>query len=97
MLRKCIEWAIAESQKPEDESEWNQSVYHHTENCHTAYCVAGYAVYISGDQLHGIGDRARHLLGLTHVEAIKLFTETNTIEDVCRIANQIAARAGETL
>lgn len=45
----------------------------------------------------GVHSRARRLLGLAHEEAHDLFESGNTIEDVRRIAEQIAARAGERL
>lgn len=77
--------------------------------CGTAYCIAGYMCQISGlswvtsdDVLVDgeptfAGTVAARLLGLPWERARDLFQGYNTIEDVRRIANEIAAEAGERL
>jgi hypothetical protein len=51
----------------------------------------------SAPDVCNISHKARELLGLTRDEAIALFEETNTLNDLWRIGQRIAARAGEVL
>lgn len=44
LLRKAVEWAEAEAQKPEDQRQWNQTYWAQATECGTAYCLAGYTV-----------------------------------------------------
>lgn len=110
LLRKAVEWAEAEAQKPADQRLWEQRDYVTEKACGTAYCIAGYAVAISpntkvlDDDWPVIGgtqipwhDAGRLLLGLSVFEGECLFDETNDIATVREIAERIAARAGERL
>lgn len=82
-------------------------------NCKTAYCIAGYVHSVihgheetlrkweNDEDLDSIPDEAQKLLGLTRDEAwgdgLALFKIGNSIEDVRRIATEIAAGRGEVL
>lgn len=73
-------------------------------DCGTAYCIAGWVCHINGEQFRDthsgmtgllangatVIGRAQELLGLDYVTGIHLFTGSNTIEDVRRIAEDIA-------
>ena len=80
--------------------------------CGTAYCIAGWAVVLSGHTLRwdtdsdetielsdgrDIPDVARYELGITEHEAAYLFEGGNDRDAVQEFAEQIADRAGETL
>ena len=124
LLRKCVDWATAESERPVDEREWKQATWRRklykdvplrgvqgTElvQCGTAYCIAGYALEVSGyewrdndfvrvgDSSEFAGDAAKELLGIAQWEADALFAPRNTISDVHYYARMIAERAGEEL
>lgn len=115
LLRKAVEWAAAEAQKPPEQREWNQGTWAEPTACGTAYCVAGYVAITAmpgarevastyGDYDLYVGDKrwrwdeaAQGLLGITGDEADDLFAAGNTITDVRRVAEEIAARAGERL
>jgi hypothetical protein len=111
LLRKAVEWAESEARKPEAESEWFQGWFvsrgeHVSRSCETAYCIAGYAVYISDFNVEQVGspdESARELLGIDWDDAwnrglgFGLFAASNTIEDVRRIAGNIAKKYGEEL
>lgn len=66
------------------------------EACGTCYCIAGYAAEVQGAaaRTSDIPVVARKALGLTEFQANQLFNANNTIEDVRRIAEDIA---GESL
>ena len=79
--------------------------------CHTAFCIAGWAVFLDGthkisfqaggmvvDNFHfSAGGVAQQLLGLTDEESGALFHYGNKRADVQAIAKRIAERAGEVL
>ncbi|MGH3498422.1 MAG: hypothetical protein ACRDP1_13255 [Nocardioidaceae bacterium] len=77
--------------------------------CGTTYCLFGWVCYLAGEEwaspmngarLAGDGhvfDRAADLLGLDIDTANRLSHFTNTIDDLRRIAEEIAASVGETL
>jgi hypothetical protein len=109
LLRKAVEWAEAEAAKTEGPCMWDQGDYFSETDCGTAYCISGFVIatqsgfalkedrpLINGRDV-GWWDGGRELLGLTEDEALDLFAPYNTIEDVRRLAEQIAARAGERL
>lgn len=59
--------------------------------CGTCYCIAGYVVATEvGPTPHDVPALAASLLGLTEYEAGPLFSASNSIEDVRRIAEEIA-------
>lgn len=101
LLRKAVEWAEAEAAKPNDTGLWNQALWAFDTGCGTAYCIAGWTVYEAAGETVPVGprveQRAMHLLGLTYDEAWRLFDCDLSIQDVRRIAGEIAARAGERL
>ena len=63
-----------------------------SEDCGTCYCVAGYVASLSGQEFgyHEADVIAAEALGLDGYEASSLFDARNTIEDVRRIAEEIA-------
>ena len=78
--------------------------------CHTAHCIAGWAVILDGthevtfcagamyvDGSPSAGPFAQKLLGLTDFEAADLFHWSNDRAEVQRVAGKIAERAGEVL
>jgi nucleotide-binding universal stress UspA family protein len=102
LLRKAVEWAEAEAAKTDGTSLWDQTIWAGDTGCGTAYCVAGWTVYeAAGRQDVRVGPQveseAQALVGLTDDESSDLFHPDNSIEDIRRIAEQIAARAGERL
>lgn len=76
--------------------------------CGTTHCIAGHAVAMT-EGIRWVGANVRpmvddgwyaagaRVLGLTADEASDLFESDNRREDIQRIAEQIAARAGEVL
>jgi hypothetical protein len=67
--------------------------------CGSAYCIAGWVVaqhfdvenpYDATGKFKGVMDCAASILGLEEGESHPLFEGTNTIEDVRRIAEEIA-------
>lgn len=101
LLRKAVEWAEAEAAKGEM-SAWDQTTFVETRAlCGTAYCIAGYigqmldpafvASAWSGEDL--VSDVAAEALGIapsTGITPGHLFYSGNTIEDVRRIAEDLA-------
>ena len=79
--------------------------------CHTACCIAGWAIMIDGtykvgfpaggmvveDAMRDPGQVARELLGITRDEASILFNGGNSRKQVQLAAQLIASRAGEVL
>lgn len=73
--------------------------YHKAPECGACFCIAGYTGQVAGitisksgafvDGQH-VSDFARTALGLTGDQAETLFDAENTIEDVRRIAEEIA-------
>jgi hypothetical protein len=106
LLRKAVEWAEAEAAKPDEQCAWWQGTYEISavslgRECGTCYCIAGYVWRIAGDgKLFDYDEDAARLLGIDvaqHNYRRGLFAADNTIEDVRRIAEGIAAKAGERL
>lgn len=105
LLRKAVEWAEAEAAKPPELCEWYQAAYclpqdiiravGRSPECGTCYCVAGYVAtlvspgWYQADELAAPGI-AMEALGLDPVGRLRLFAMGNTIEDVRRIAEEIA-------
>lgn len=95
-----------------DQSRWRRPAAvrsaEYGQDCGTSYCVAGYVCQVSGVQWenayggdvvggdHAAG-RAKRLLGLRPEEATELFSAINCATTIRRVAEQVAARAGETL
>jgi hypothetical protein len=90
--------------------EWDQERYGYSNVCGSAHCVAGHAVVMTGGVFNRIGGvtgglggscdaytYAERVLGLTNEESFALFFEYNTRSMVQKIAERIAARAGERL
>ncbi len=103
LLRKAVEWAEAEAEKPPALCEWEQTVYvlpperfelyGRSPECGTCYCIAGYiAAQADGPVVDEdtAGNRAQELLGISDFQSDLLFDGCNNIEDVRRIAEQIA-------
>lgn len=67
---------------------WNQKDYATRGECGTAFCVAGWAVHLT---------HPTEELGLSRYEADRLFRSSNSRGEVQYLAEQIAARAGESL
>lgn len=110
LLRKAVEWAEAEAAKPDRYCEWWQASYKLDgedigRECETCYCIAGYVVHLNGGlppdgDYEDYDEIAANLLGIDtdhHNFGSGLFNGDNKIEDVRRIAEQIAAEAGERL
>ena len=100
LLRRAVGWVESEAAKPWEVREWQQQFWRsYHPFCGTVYCVAGYVDHIAGRDTNfdTIADSARQLLGLTGREGKALFAAHNTAADVRRIAEDIAARAGERL
>jgi hypothetical protein len=106
LLRKAVEWAEVEAAKPTEQCQWYQGAYdvpayEVNRKCGTCYCIAGWVCLVADGEVpeFGIGPRAAELLGIPdeHNYEGGLFWDTNTIEDVRRIAEGIAAEAGERL
>lgn len=78
-------------------------------SCGTAYCLAGYVCHVSGlewiSDLHVVhqgravspGNAARSLLGLTAREAGVMFAGRRTAQEIVKLAEYVAERAGERL
>ncbi len=72
-------------------------------SCGSAYCLFGHTCFDMGDDVRALyleGNfllTGKHHLGLTLQEAEQLSHPANSITDLRRIAEQIAARVGETL
>lgn len=105
LLRKAVEWAEAEAAKPSAECHWYQGDYVTPmvqlgrSTCGTAYCIAGYIGQALDERyahewdpagLPRVDVFAQGALGLRSEEANDLFGGNNTIEDVRRIAEDIA-------
>ena len=103
LLRKAVEWAEAEAAKPVDQSHWNQMDWVSERACGTAYCIAGYVAQLQDERLVSqstiydedgkyLSSRlvAMEALGLTPPQAGVLFWGANSIEDVRRIAEDLA-------
>lgn len=58
--------------------------------CGTCYCIAGYVTETQIGPTENVPTEARELLGLTKSQTDDLFRASNTIEDVRRIAEEIA-------
>ncbi|HRD59345.1 hypothetical protein [uncultured Nocardioides sp.] len=60
--------------------------------CGTCYCIAGYTTAMVDGRVDAatVEERAAHLLGLSPYAAADLFCASNSIEDVRRIAEDIA-------
>jgi hypothetical protein len=110
LLRKAVEWAEAEAAKPEAQCEWWQGEFQVPamalgRDCDTCYCIAGWVLHTAAnkpDIEFSHADAAGNLLGIDgyrHLEDADhgLFHPANSIEDVRRIAEEIAASAGERL
>lgn len=111
LLRKAVEWAESEDRKPKPESEWFQTFFAMPgvmidRDCETAYCIAGYVAKSAGreaNEFEDWDDIAMELLGIDWTDAWErekgggLFAASNTIEDVRRIAENIAHKYGEEL
>lgn len=108
LLRKAVEWAESEARKPEVECEWYQGHfmvpgYEIDRTCGTAYCIAGHVASDAGmwPENGGVDEVAMDLLGIKFEDAwcdeYGLFCSWNDIEDVRRIAEQIARKYGEEL
>lgn len=80
-------------------SRWSRSP-----SCGTAGCIAGWAVVVSGERLgkpnslgqinetktgRSIPERAKELLDITEIQADRLFSGGNDIEDIETIAEKI--------
>lgn len=109
LLRKAVDWARTEAERPWDESEWYQEQFYIEgaevgKSCETAFCIAGYVTSLDHtfrDMVRmgtvNVSDYAQAVLGLTEAEACDMFSGGNTLEDVERAAGAVAQRAGETL
>jgi hypothetical protein len=95
LLRKAVEWAEAEAAKPQRTSAWYQpGVIENAEDigrdCGTCYCLAGFiAATVTGEEWPDdpIGV-ALDALGGASIGG--LFSATNSIQDVRRIAEDLA-------
>lgn len=80
---------------PEDErGGWYKLAAQRDPECGTCYCIAGYLLHevegVPEDRAVGYVNRAAALLGIARVQGDALFDAENSIEDVRRIAEQIA-------
>lgn len=77
---------------------WETKFREALETCGTAYCIAGYIGQLVDpryEKTTWVGNThvsiaAEEALGITHEQADRLFSGGNTIEDVRRIAEEIA-------
>lgn len=61
--------------------------------CRTTFCIAGYIAFALGERRDSDPwSSARRALGLSDLQANALFAFDNTIEDIRRIAEDIAGR-----
>ena len=105
LLRKAVEWAEAEAQKPYADCAWHQAAYvlpkeiasgaGKSRDCGTCYCIAGYVASLVDPGYEYVNDMAApaialEALGLDAYGDRGLFAPNNTIEDVRRIAEEIA-------
>lgn len=107
LLRKAVEWAEAEAAKPAADRQWYQEDYETPaeiigRSCGTCFCIAGWVCHtIDGEVSDQPGYRAADLLGIDpdkhHGTETGLFWDYNSIQDVRRIAEDIASEAGERL
>lgn len=110
LLRKAVEWAEAEAERTDSaRNQWEVALADEASHCGTTFCVAGWTLFKAGWSVSQIAraddalDQAATLLGIplwTAEESLKgdhLFDGQNTIADVRRIAEEIAACAGERL
>lgn len=104
LLRKAVEWAEAEAARPQ--GQWLQAMWTTTPDtwprlraqagltaeCGTTYCIAGYICHITGIDGEGQGWAypAADQLGIDDDASDRLFDAGNDIEDVRRIAEEIA-------
>ena len=76
LLRKCVEWAETEAQKPYRERRWEQSRWKVEKECGTAYCIAGYVIELQGgyewdrDEVWGDCIRSSDGLGVERVSTV---------------------------
>lgn len=99
LLRKAVEWAEVEAEKPPYLRGWYQGEYAvpavdvgRSPTCGTCYCIAGYVALMEtgldcGANSHDVAEAA---LGLTSEQSGDLFAGGNDIDDVRRIADAIA-------
>lgn len=125
LLRKALEWAEAEAERPAAVREWDQSMWVSTSEdrelnikkysgvhgnlvaleqqrqeagCGTCYCLAGYLVHVlDGQPLEAADndqfsyyDAGAHVLGLSVVQAVRLFAPGNSIEGLRVLAEEFA-------
>jgi hypothetical protein len=101
LLRKAVEWAEAEATKPPTRRLWWQGDYRMETACGTAFCIAGYVGQMLDDRyaettfVDGthVADFAAEALGIDAdcADGVDgLFSSNNSIEDVRRIAEEIA-------
>lgn len=80
-------------EQPEDYYDnLSREAYYKAPECGTCYCIAGYVAAIEGVKASGWETAyvAEERLGLDSEDADALFSSTNTIADVRRIAEEIA-------
>ena len=102
LLRKAVEWADAEDAAAGGKGSWNQHVYiAESASCGTQYCIAGWTLHADGwpdEDITDCVDPAEHaalLLGIPPFDGEAaaghhLFSDQNTIEDIRRIAEELA-------
>lgn len=80
------------SANPWDVFRWhNDTLQSKAAGCGTCYCVAGYVGELEGfDHRGSVSEFAQDTLGLSDYDANRLFHASNTIEDVRRVAEEIA-------
>lgn len=118
-LRKAVEWAEAETQKPRELREWEQAFYilpnpkdesamqrvrgtewvfevrqkfGKSQDCGTCFCIAGYVAdqVAPGTDYDNCSQVAEEALGLNEYQAGCLFSASNSIGEIRRLAETFA-------
>lgn len=101
LLRKAVEWAEAEAELG-SAGKWYQRDYIQVDAaCGTRYCIAGWTLHADGwsdEDIDRTGETAAHaaaVLGVPEFDGnpekgAHLFSDQNTIEDIRRIAEELA-------
>lgn len=106
LLRKAVDWAAAEAEKPWAQRLWDQRSWEMPSACGTVYCVAGYVVNLQGTDTHQFTGyeyavTALDALGIRVTPdsgwSFPLFHGANTLEDVQRIASEMCELVGDRL
>ena len=85
-------WYHGDAYVAGDSVVWDSTMWGRSAECGTCFCIAGKAAFDATGNMDYLAahDIAKRELGLTETQADVLFHANNTIEDVRRIAEEIA-------